>query len=108
MSWTTCPPTTPQTTRVAAGQSQRHTPLHPDRLLVAQLDRTWFGIITRQSIRHGTFSSVTALITTIRSYIGQWNAKAQPFTWTATATRFLAKVRLVQTNIKRLVDNNSK
>ena len=68
----------------------------------------WFGIITRQSIRRGTFASVTVLIAKIRTYIDAWNADAKPFTWTATAGEILAKVRLVQTNIKQLVDNNAK
>lgn len=69
---------------------------------------TWFGIITRQSIRRGTFTSVKVLITQIREYIAHWNATATPFTWTATAEEILAKVRLVQTSIKKLVDNNAK
>ena len=47
----------------------------------------WFGIITRQSIRRGTFASVTVLIAKIRDYIDAWNADAKPFTWTATAGR---------------------
>jgi transposase len=68
----------------------------------------WFGIITRQSIRRGTFASVTVLIAKIRAYIEQWNADAKPFVWTATADEILAKVKLVQTSIKRLVDNNAK
>jgi hypothetical protein len=55
-----------------------------------QPDETWFGIITRQSIRRGTLST------------------AKPFTWTATADEILAKARTVQTNIKKLVDNNPK
>jgi transposase len=69
---------------------------------------TWFGIITRQSIRRGTFSSVKALIKQIRDYIMHWNTGAKPFTWTATADEILAKVRLVEANIKKLVDNNAK
>jgi transposase len=69
---------------------------------------TWFGIITRQSIRRGTFTSVKVLIAQIRDYITHWNTTATPFTWTATAEDILAKVRLVQTNIKKLVDNNAK
>jgi transposase len=69
---------------------------------------TWFGIITRQSIRRGTFTSVTVLIKQIRDYIAHWNTHATPFTWTATADEILAKVQLVQTNIKKLVDNNAK
>jgi hypothetical protein len=32
----------------------------------------------------------------------------KPFIWTATTEEILAKVRIVQTNIKRLVDNNAK
>jgi transposase len=69
---------------------------------------TWFGIITRQSIRRGTFSSVKVLIQQIRDYITHWNSSARPFIWTATANEILAKVRLVEANIKKLVDNNAK
>ncbi|WP_275292328.1 IS630 family transposase [Amycolatopsis sp. La24] len=69
---------------------------------------TWFGIITRQSIRRGTFSSVKVLITQIRDYIDHWNTNPQPFAWTATADEILAKVRLVQTSVRKLVDNNGK
>jgi hypothetical protein len=71
-------------------------------------DETWFGIITRQSIRRGTFTSVKVLIKQIRDYITHWNADLKPFVWTATAEEILAKVHLVQTNIKKLVDNNAK
>ncbi|MGW3955349.1 hypothetical protein ACWEKM_31450, partial [Streptomyces sp. NPDC004752] len=71
-------------------------------------DEIWFGIITRQSIRRGTFSSVNVLVKQIRDYINSWNENAKPFTWTATADEILAKVRLVQTSMKKLVNNNSK
>ncbi|MDT0343193.1 IS630 family transposase [Streptomyces litchfieldiae] len=67
-----------------------------------------FGIITRQSIRRGTFPSVAALVTQIRNYIDAWNINAKPFTWTATTNEILAKVRLAQRNVKKLVANNSK
>ena len=69
---------------------------------------TWFGIITRQAIRRGTFTSVKVLIKTIRDYIEHWNADAKPFAWTATTDEILAKVALTQTNIRQLVDNNAK
>ena len=65
---------------------------------------TWFGIITKQAIRRGTFTSVNALINRIRNYVEHWNTDAQPFVWTATADEILAKVRWVQTNVKKLVD----
>jgi transposase len=69
---------------------------------------TWFGIITRQSIRRGTFTSVKALLNQIRAYITHWNSNAEPFVWTATADEILARVRIVQTNIRKLVENNTK
>ena len=68
----------------------------------------FFGIITRQSIRRGTFTSVTVLVKQIRDYIEHWNANSKPFAWTATADDILAKVQLAQTSIKKLVDNNAK
>ena len=69
---------------------------------------TWFSIITRQAIRRGTFSSVQVLIRAIRDYITSWNVNPRPFEWTATTDEILAKVRLTQINIKKLVANNSK
>jgi hypothetical protein len=68
----------------------------------------WCGIITRQSVRRGTFTSVNALITRIRDYVAHLNTAAQPFAWTATADEILAKVRLVQTSLRQLVDNNQR
>ena len=51
----------------------------------------FFGIITRQAIRRGTFTSVTDLIAAIQTYIDGWNERAHPFTWTKTANQILAK-----------------
>ena len=74
---------------------------------ISQIE-TWFGIITRQSIRRGTFSSVWVLIKQIKDYIAHWTTHADPFVWTAIADGILAKVELTQINIKKLVENNSK
>jgi transposase len=51
----------------------------------------FFGIITRQAIRRGTFTSVKDLIAAIEIYIDAWNERCQPFTWTKTADQILAK-----------------
>lgn len=67
----------------------------------------WFSTLTRQSIRRGTFTSVQVLVTQIRDYITRWNSNPKPFVWTATADEILAKVRLVQANVRKLVDNNA-
>jgi hypothetical protein len=51
---------------------------------------------------------VKVLIKQIRDYITHRNTNPKPFAWTATTEEILAKVRIVQTNIKKLVDNNAK
>ena len=45
----------------------------------------FFGIITRQAIRRGTFTDVTDLETAIRAYIDSYNERARPFACTKTA-----------------------
>jgi transposase len=49
----------------------------------------FFGIITRQAIRRGTFTSVKDLITAIETFIDGWNERCHPFTWTKTADQLL-------------------
>ncbi|MFI5897032.1 hypothetical protein ACIA5D_43755 [Actinoplanes sp. NPDC051513] len=55
-----------------------------------------------------TFAVVQVLVRTIRAYIASWNTAARPFQWTATTDEILAKVRLAQLNVKKLVANNQK
>ncbi|WP_307934160.1 IS630 family transposase [Salinispora arenicola] len=68
----------------------------------------WFGIITRQAIRRGTFTSVTCLTRAITDYVTAWNTDAQPFVWTATPGEILAKVRWVHSEVRKLLTNNDK
>jgi transposase len=49
----------------------------------------FFGIITRQAIRRGSFTSVNDLIAAIRTFIDGWNDRCEPFTWTKTADEIL-------------------
>jgi transposase len=53
----------------------------------------FFGIITRQAIRRGTFTSVKDLITAIENFIDGWNERCHPFTWTKTADELLPHSR---------------
>jgi transposase len=53
----------------------------------------WFGIIERQAIRRGTFTSVKDLNAKIRAFIDGWNDRAHPFVWTKTADEILAKAK---------------
>ena len=52
----------------------------------------FFGIITRQAIRRGTFTSVGDLEDAIRDFIDAYNDRAKPFTWTKNADTILTKV----------------
>ena len=45
----------------------------------------FFGIITRQAIRRGTFTSVKDLIGAIGIFIDAWNERCEPFVWTKPA-----------------------
>ncbi len=53
----------------------------------------FFGIITRQAIRCGTFTDVTDLQAAIRTYIDSYNERAKPFTWTKTPDELLGKIK---------------
>jgi transposase len=57
------------------------------------LVEVFFGIITRQAIRRGTFTSVKDLITAIEAFIDGWNERCEPFTWTKTPDEILTKAR---------------
>ena len=53
------------------------------------LVEVFFGIITRQAIRRGSFDSVKELVEAIRAFIDGWNDRCHPFTWTKTADEIL-------------------
>jgi transposase len=53
------------------------------------LVEVFFGIITRQAIRRGSFESVKELVAAIRTFIEGWNDRCHPFTWTKTADEIL-------------------
>jgi transposase len=57
------------------------------------LVEVFFGIITRQAIRRGTFTSVKELVTAISNFIDGWNDRCHPFTWTKTADEILPHTR---------------
>ena len=53
----------------------------------------WFNIITQKAIRRGSFSSVKQLTEKIDQFVKNYNAKSNPFTWTATADSILDKLK---------------
>jgi hypothetical protein len=52
-----------------------------------------FGIITRQAIRRGSFTSVKDLIAAIEAFIDGWNDRCQLFTWTKMPDQLLPRCR---------------
>ena len=65
------------------------------------LVEVFFGIITRQAIRRGTFTSVKDLIAAIETFIDGWNDRCQPFVWTKTADEILTKAHRKTTSNTR-------
>ena len=61
----------------------------------------FFGIITRQAIRRGTFRSVKDLIGAITRFIDGWNDRCEPFVWTKTADQILSHSRSQKTSFTR-------
>jgi hypothetical protein len=53
--------------------------------------KPWFGILSRQAIRRGSFKSVRALTAAIERFSRRWNAGASPLTWVKTADEILAR-----------------
>ncbi len=65
------------------------------------LVEVFFGIITRQAIRRGTFTSVKDLIAAIETFIDAWNDRCHPFVWTKTSDEILTKAnRKVTSNTR--------
>ena len=56
-----------------------------------QVER-WFGLITQQAIRRGSFRNVPDLVAKIKVFSTHYNEHATPFAWTATADSILKKI----------------
>lgn len=55
------------------------------------LVEAWFSILTRKSIRRGSFETVRALIRHIERYLAEWNAHPTPFVWTKEPADIIRK-----------------
>ena len=56
------------------------------------LVEVWFSILTRKSVRRGSFESVRALVTHIQRYIDTWNDHPKPFVWTKKPADLIKKI----------------
>jgi transposase len=55
------------------------------------LIEAWFGILTRKSIRRGSFPSVRQLVRHIHDYIEHWNEHPTAFVWTKQPADIIKK-----------------
>ena len=53
----------------------------------------WFGLVTQQAIRRGSFDTVAQLERALLRFLEDWNLNAQPFTWTKTAAQIKRSIR---------------
>lgn len=51
----------------------------------------WFSVLTRKSVRRGSFETVRALVRHIERYIAEWNAHPTPFVWTKAPAAIIKK-----------------
>ena len=80
----------------------RHPRIHlhftPTSASWMNLVEVFFGIITRQAIRRGSFASVADLESAIRRFIDGWNQRCQPFAWVKDADDIMVKATRKQTS----------
>jgi hypothetical protein len=51
----------------------------------------FFGIITRQAIRRGSFDNVKQLVAAIRAFIDAYDGRCRPFVWTKPADEIISR-----------------
>ena len=85
----------PEVRKLAGRPENQRITLHftPTSCSWLNMVEIFFGIITRQAIRRGTFRSVKELTAAIGAFIDAYNDRCQPFTWTKDADDLSAKIR---------------
>lgn len=53
----------------------------------------FFGLLTEQALKRGSFTSIPNLRTAILEYVASHNERTKPFRWTKTADQILEKLR---------------
>jgi transposase len=84
---------------------QRHPRIHlhftPTGASWLNMVEIFFGIITKQAIRRGSFSSVKELANAIQRFIDGWNERCEPFEWTKEADELIHKTTRKRTSLTR-------
>lgn len=83
--------TTPAVRAWLAENPRVHLHFTPKGASWLNLIEAWFGILTRKSIRRGSFPNVTGLVRHIGRYIEHWNENPTPFIWTKEPAEIIKK-----------------
>jgi transposase len=73
---------TPAVQAWLAAHPRVHVHFTPTGASWLNLVEAWFSILTRKSVRRGSFDTVRALVRHIHHYIAHWNEHPTPFVWT--------------------------
>ena len=82
---------TPAVQAWLATHPQVHFHFTPTGASWLNLVEAWFSILTRKSVRRGSFETVRALIRHIERYLAEWNAHPTPFVWTQAPADIIKK-----------------
>jgi transposase len=74
---------------------QVHLHFTPTSASWLNLVERWFGLITSQAIRRGSFETVRKLERAIMRWLAAWNADPTPFRWTKTSREIRRKLKHV-------------
>ena len=62
----------------------------------------WFGELTNNCIRRGSFLDVNDLVAAINDFLAAWNENPKPFVWTATVDSILAKLSRCRQTLEQI------
>jgi len=62
----------------------------------------WFGELSRQCIRRGSFFSVEDLQKAIQEFLDAWNENPKPFVWTATVESIMEKLSRCRQTLEKI------
>lgn len=82
---------TPEVKAWLAAHPRVHFHFTPTGASWLNLIEAWLSILTRKSIRRGSFDSVRALIRHIAAYLQRWNENPVPFVWTKNADEIIQR-----------------
>lgn len=83
--------TTPAVHEWLAAHPRVHFHFTPTGASWLNMVEAWFSILTRKSVRRGSFDTVRDLIQPIGRYLAAWNAHPTPFIWTKEPADIIRK-----------------